>query len=115
MILTCRATLGRRCSLVRTPSVNLGRFEFLRWTVPGTHVENWREKNKCSVRKNLTQVFLFFVVQLRLIISSQIPRVRRRPTDQSVGPVSEEHVCNHTFLLIRDGRGIISVSANRPK
>ncbi len=38
----------------------------------------------CASKKNL--------VQLGLIISSQIPEVRRRPTDQSVGPLFEEHV-----------------------
>jgi hypothetical protein len=31
-------------------------------------------------------------------------------SDQSDGPLSEEHICTHTFLMKRDGRGVISVS-----
>jgi hypothetical protein len=30
-------------------------------------------------------------------------------SDQSDGPLSEEHVCTHTFLMKRNGRGVISV------
>jgi hypothetical protein len=59
---------------------------------------------------NLTQVFLFFVLQLWLIISSQISRVCRHMSDQSGGPLSEEHVCTHTFLMKRDWQGVISIS-----
>jgi hypothetical protein len=38
-----------------------------------------------------------------------LSRVRRHMSDQSDGPLSEEHVCTHTFFMKRDGRGVISV------
>ena len=40
-------------------------------------------------------------VQLWLVVSSQIPRVRRRPTDQSDGPLFGEHVLTLRFLMER--------------
>ena len=51
----------------------------------------------------------FFVLQLWLIISSQISGVIRHMSDQSDGPLPEEHAWTHSLLTKPDGWRTISI------
>ena len=56
----------------------------------------------------------FFVLKLWLIISSQIPRICSRMTDQSDGPLSKEYVWTLTFFLKRDSEELLAFQSTIP-